>query len=105
MSGSCLSVSQLRPRRPELREEPVLGYPPQPGHPGRAAGADLRSEYPLDGEQMGCPPPAEVVGEVHQGFGQLVQVAVFLGMSLVDRLPGFDDRVPLLVRLAPVALD
>src|SRR5213082_3287484 len=66
--------SHRGPDLPQLRKELELQRLGEIGNAAGAAGAGLVADDALDGFQVMAPPQLEVVVEIHQALGELVQV-------------------------------
>src|ERR1700686_1812466 len=69
-------LSQLRPDLPEFGEQHHVQHLPQIENTRGAASAPLESDDPLDCRDVVEAPAAEIVLEIPQLFGQLIQFPV-----------------------------
>src|SRR5690606_16009673 len=89
---------------PDLREEADIDHALQIADAAGAARAALESDDPLDRHTVAEAPGLELVLEVHQALGQLVEIPVALGIP-VDLGPRRAHRLVRRARLGPVALE
>src|SRR6185437_221542 len=87
---------------PELRKELELESFREVGHPARASGAGLVADDALHRLQVMAAPQLEVVIEVDQPLGELVQVPVLFRV-VVDTEPRARDLLARAIRLAEIA--
>src|ERR1700730_15222640 len=96
--------SQLSPDLPELWEQHNVQHLAQISNAGRAAGTSLKSDDPLHRRHVVKTPAAEIILEIHQLFGKLVQFPE-AGRVLIDRQPRVPDAVARFVRHGDIALE
>src|SRR4051794_14403387 len=84
------SPSQRRPERPQFGEEALVERGAQVRRSGRAAGAALVADDPLDGKHMLVPPARQRVVDVEKLFGELVKVEPAFRIA-IDLEPGGGD--------------
>jgi response regulator RpfG family c-di-GMP phosphodiesterase len=83
-------VSYRGPDAQQLGEEGLFEHPFEIGHARGAAGAALEADNALDRLQMPEAPALEMVFEIDQLLGQLVEIPVILRVA-VNRRPGCLD--------------
>jgi len=88
---------------PELREKPQLQRFSQVSHTAGATGAGFVADDALNSFHMMKPPQLKVMVQVHELFGQLVQLKV-MGTVVVNTQPGTGDGFMADVWFAEVAL-
>src|SRR5688572_13836556 len=98
------TVSHRRAHGPELREKPELEQLGQVSHPARAARTALVTDDPLHSLHVAEAPELELVIEVDELLGELVQVPVLLGV-VVHGEPRRRDTLARDIWLTPVAVE
>src|ERR1700721_729916 len=83
---------QFGPDLPKLGKQHHVQHAPQIGNARRSASAALEADDPFDRRHMIEAPAAEVILEIHQLFGELIELPKTGGIA-IHRLPCGSDAV------------